>query len=165
MKKILITGSFLFLVGCQSEQTTGLTQEDIDLAVAEALEAVEEAKSEAYDEGYETATEEVYDEAYEEGYTEGEIAGYDAAIEEMDSIEPNLTSTPNTPTLQGLSLDSDGFAWNTSTDYSKKEFIQSVYGRYMTLDELNQAVGMIDRYYSQNLILTTLEDALSDLGN
>lgn len=151
MKKSFVIGGLILLVGCSGNMTTGITEEDLEVA-----------RQEGYDEAYETAHEEGYDQGYEEGYEEG----YEIGLSEIPEETDFSVSTGGLPG-NDLSLASDGFDWNTKMDLDKRDFIQALAtenNEFLTINDAKNVVSAIDVYYSNNSQLKTIGEVLEELN-
>lgn len=169
------------LAGCSGYSEIDLEiarDEGHALAEAEAKKGIERAYTEAYEEGYEDGITEGYalaeedgkeriEEAYSEGIAEGlamsrsDSNNLNGSLGDIsDSIQGNL-NTFGTP-----SIDMDGYDWRFLLVYDKRELIEAIAenkGEYLSRDEVDHIMYLIDGYYENGMKYKTVGEVLEEL--
>lgn len=180
MRGLVIFVCFL-LAGC-----SGYSEKDLEKARAEgyavaegqAIESIETEYKEAYEEGHEDGITEGYalaeeedkegiEAAYSEGIAEGlamsqnNSYNFNGSLEEIsDSIQENM-NTFGTP-----SIDIDGYDWSYMLDFDKRDLIEAIaenQNKYLSRDEVDNIIYLIDGYYENGMKYKTVGEVLEEL--
>lgn len=110
----------------------------------------------------ETVTLEEFQKAQDETYNLGYADGYDAALQEQPAqqTQPSVILPSS-----GLTLFSDGFDWNVSTQFDKKDFMRSLSKTNgIFISEVDSYVNALDVFYADvGNHLKTIEQAIQEI--
>ncbi|WP_262177381.1 hypothetical protein [Saccharococcus sp. Marseille-Q5394] len=148
--------------------------EGFSLAQEEAKVSIETAYNDGHEdgftEGYVLAEEEAQ-KVQETAYTEGYVAGVAASRSYSNNSDGNLGDISysikgSLNTLGTPSIDIDGYDWRFMLDYDKRDLIEAIaenQGKYLSRDEVDNIIYLIDGYYENGMKYKTVGEVLEEL--